>query len=74
MYINFKNTCYKVTVLGNIIQSVLNYSLMRPVSNLRLPKEQKKQAKTANSKKTVREVSKSLKIELFRKKNIFIFN
>ena len=63
MYIiNFKTICYKLTASGNIIHSIQNYKLMRPVSNLRLPKEQK-QAKTANSEKKIdrEKVSKSLK-------------
>ena len=41
--INFKTIRYKKTALGNIIHSTLNYKPMRPVSNLRLPKEQKQQ-------------------------------
>ena len=51
MYIiNFKTIRYKLTASGNIIHSILNYKLMRPVGNLRLPKVQK-QAKTASSGK-----------------------
>ena len=42
MYIiNFKTIRYKLSASGNIIHSVFNYKFMRPVSNLRLPKEQK---------------------------------
>ena len=40
-----KTIRYKLSALGNIIHSIFNYKLMRPVSNLRLPKEQKKQEK-----------------------------
>ena len=44
MYIiDLKSIRYKLTALGNIIHSILIYKLMRPVSNLRLPKEQKQQ-------------------------------
>ena len=51
MYIiNFKTIRYELTASGNTIHSILNYKLMRPISNLGLPKEQK-QAKTANSRK-----------------------
>ena len=39
--INFKNIRYELTALGNFIQSILNYKLMRPVIILRLPKDQK---------------------------------
>ena len=39
--INFKTIRYKLNASGNIIHSVLNYKPMRPVSNLRLPKEQR---------------------------------
>ena len=38
---NFNTIRYKLNASGNIIHSVLNYKPMRPVSNLRLPKEQK---------------------------------
>ena len=41
--INFKNIRYKLTALGNIIHSTLNYKPMRSVSNLLLTKEQKQQ-------------------------------
>ena len=41
--INFKTIHYKLTASGNIIHSILNYKTRRPVSNLRLPKEQKQQ-------------------------------
>ena len=37
---NFKIIRYKLTASGNINHSVLNYKPMRPVINLRLPKEQ----------------------------------
>ena len=40
--INLKTIRYKMTVLDNIIPSVLNYRTMRPVRNLRLPKNKKK--------------------------------
>ena len=40
---NFKIIRYKLTALGNINHSILNYKAMRPVINLRLPKEQKQQ-------------------------------
>ena len=51
MYIiNFKTIRYELTASGNISHSILNYKLMRNVSNLGLPKKQK-QAKTANSRK-----------------------
>ena len=37
MYIiNFKTVHYKLIASGNIIHSIFNYELMRPVSNLRL--------------------------------------
>ena len=41
--INFKTIPYKLTTSGNINNSILNYKPMRPVINLRLPKEQKQQ-------------------------------
>ena len=44
--INIKTIRYKLAASSNIIHSTLNYKLMRPVSNLRLPNEQK-QPKTA---------------------------
>ena len=51
MYIiNLKTIRYKRTASGNIIYSNLNFKLKRPVSSLRLPKEQK-EAKTSKSKK-----------------------
>ena len=41
MYIlNFKTIRYKLSAPGNINHSIFNYKLMRPVSNLRQPKEQ----------------------------------
>ena len=36
--INFKTIPYILTASGNIIQSIFNYNLMRPVGILRLPK------------------------------------
>ena len=36
---NFKTIRYKPTASSNIIQSIFNYKLMRPVNILRLPKE-----------------------------------
>ena len=41
--INFKTIRYKLTASGNINHSTLNYKPMRPVINLRLPKEQKQE-------------------------------
>ena len=41
--INFKTIRYKLTASVNINHSILNYKPMRPVINLRLPKEQKQQ-------------------------------
>ena len=42
MYIlNFKTIRCKLRASGNIIHSVFNYQFLRPVSNSRLPKEQK---------------------------------
>ena len=38
--INFVTIRYKLTASGNINLSTLNYKHMRPVINLRLPKEQ----------------------------------
>ena len=40
--INFKTIHYELSASGNIIHSIVNYKLMRPVSNLRLPKELEK--------------------------------
>ena len=37
----FRTVCYKLTATSNIILSIFIYKPMRPVSNLRLPKEQK---------------------------------
>ena len=45
---NFRTIHYKLAASVKIIHSILNCKLVRPVSNLYLPKEQK-QAKTANS-------------------------
>ena len=41
--INFITICYKLTGSGNINHSIINYKPMRPVINLRLPKEQEQQ-------------------------------
>ena len=49
--INFDTTRYKMTASGNIDLWIFNYKLLKPVNILRLPKDLKKQAKTANSKK-----------------------
>ena len=46
--IKFKTIRYKLTASGNIIHSILNYKPVRPVSNLRLPKEQKQQIQEKN--------------------------
>ena len=43
--INIKTILYKLSASGNIIHSIFNYKLTRPVSNLRLPKEQKSRKK-----------------------------
>ena len=48
--ITFKAIRYKPSASGNIIPSIFNYKLMRPVSNLRLPKEQKKLEKNEPEK------------------------
>ena len=55
MYIiNFKTIRYKLSASGDITHSIFNYKLMRPVSNLRLPKEQKKkQEKNCKFKKKI---------------------
>ena len=37
--INFQTIRYKLTALGNIIHSIINYKLMRPVSDLRQTQE-----------------------------------
>ena len=37
--INLKINRYKQSSLGNIIQSIFTYKVMRPVSFLQLPKE-----------------------------------
>ena len=54
---------YKLTASGKVNHSILNYRFMRPVSNLRLPKEQE-QAKTAISRKKLSEKS----VEDFKKR------
>ena len=46
--INFKTIRYKLTALGTIVHSFLNYKPMRPFSNLRLPIEQKQQIQEKN--------------------------
>ena len=62
--IKFKTIRYILRALGFIIHSIFNYKLMRPVRTLRLPKEQRKQEKTASSLKKMSE--KSVEgIELF---------
>ena len=43
LIINFKTIRYKLIAPGNIIHSILYYKPMRPVSYLRLPREQKQQ-------------------------------
>ena len=54
MYIiNFKTIRYNLSASGDIIHSIFNYKLMRPVSNLRLPKEQKKTGKNCKFKKKI---------------------
>ena len=51
MYIiNFKTIRYKLTASVDIIYSIFNYQLTKPVGNSRLRKEPN-QAKTANSRK-----------------------
>ena len=67
--INFKTIRYKLTALGKIIHSILNDKPMRPLSNLRLPKEQKQQIQ----EKIEQEKSQALKNEHFAK-NSSIFN
>ena len=55
MYIkNVKTIRHKISALGKIIHSIFYYQLMRPVSNLRLPKEQKTRT-SSNSRKKLRE-------------------
>ena len=51
--INFMTIRYRLTDLGNVLQPILNYKLLRAVSILRQSKKKtkKKQAKTADSKK-----------------------
>ena len=64
MYIiNFKTIRYKLRASGNIIHSTFNYKPMRPVSNLRLPKEQEKTGKNSKFKKKINEKS----VEDFKK-------
>ena len=75
MYIvNFKTIPYKLTALGNIIHSIINHKLMRPVSSLRLPKNKNRQ-KTANSRKKFTEKSvEGIKTEFFTKTFPFLIN
>ena len=74
--IYFKTIRYKPSALGNIIHSIFKYKLMRPVSNLRLPKEQKTKTSKFKKKNRARKVSKAYKSELFNKiflvSNIFL--
>ena len=60
MYIiKFKTIRYKLTASGNINHSVLNYKLMRPVSNLLLPKEHKQEKQQIQkSEKSVEGIKK----------------
>ena len=52
MYIiNFKTIRYELSGLGIIIHLIFNYKLLRPVSKLRLRKEQKKQEKQKTQEK-----------------------
>ena len=52
MYIiNFKTNHFKQTASSNIVHSVLNYKLMRPVSKIQLPKEQKQAKQQIHEKK-----------------------
>ena len=53
-FIHFKDIRYKLTASGNIVHSVLNDKPMRPVSNLRLPKEQKQQIQEKNEREKCR--------------------
>ena len=49
----FETIRFKLTASGKTAHSFFHYKVMRPVSNLRLLKEQnKKQAKPAKSKKS----------------------
>ena len=57
VYQNFKIIRYKLTASGNINNSILNYKPMKPVINLRLPKEQKQQVQEKDERKK----SKALK-------------
>ena len=45
--IEFEAIRYKLTASGNIIKSIFSYKVMGTVSNLRLPRELKKQANAA---------------------------
>ena len=55
---NFKTIRYKLTASGYIIHSILNYKPMRPVSNLRLPKEKNSKLKKKLSEKSVEGIKK----------------
>ena len=56
MYIiNFNTIRYELGALGNIIHSIFNYNYIGPVSNLRLPKEQKTGKNSKFKKKIERE-------------------
>ena len=58
MYIiNFKTIRYKLSDSGNMIHSFFTYKLMRPVSYLRLPKDQKTGKNSKFKKKKLSEKS-----------------
>ena len=66
--INITTIRYKLTASCDINHSILNYKPMRPVINLRLPKEQKQQTQEKLSEKSVEGIKKmnfSLKTLLF---------
>ena len=58
--INSQTIRYKLSASVNIIHSIFNYKLMRPVSTLRLPKEnrQKQQIRKKESEKSVKAIEK----------------
>ena len=62
--INFKTIRYKLTASGNINHSILNYKPMRPVINLRLPKDQDQQIQENIKREKCRRHQKN---ELFTK-------
>ena len=65
MYIvNSKIIRYKLTAWGKSFHFILNYKLMRPVSILRLAKEQKRESKSAISwkKNWAKKLSKAIKM------------